>query len=219
MEKTSNGTALGSALMLSVWALVGCEPAGPRHEPADKTAAAASPALAARDSSTPVLAAAPSPAAAKQGRCITPLAAPAPPVATPAARCPADPDGPLPLPRGAVRFPDAPSAPRISVERALDDAARARGLMYRTRLDADAGMLFSWDTEAPRSFWMRNTCIPLDMLFIAADGTIVGIVEQVPTLNTLPRGVPCPAKHVLEVNAGWTRQHGVVPGQKLELET
>lgn len=140
-------------------------------------------------------------------------------MAEPAARCPADPDGPLALPQGAVRFVDAPSAPRVSVERALDDAARARGLMYRTRLDADAGMLFSWDSESPRSFWMRNTCVPLDMLFIAADGTIVGILEQVPTLNTLPRAVPCPAQHVLEVNAGWTRQHGVAPGQKVEFET
>lgn len=91
--------------------------------------------------------------------------------------------------------------------------------MYRTSLGSDEGMLFSWGEEDVRSFWMLNTCVPLDMLFIAADGTIVGIVEQVPTLNTLPRGVPCPAQHVLEVNAGWTRQHGVEPGQKVEIET
>jgi uncharacterized protein len=123
------------------------------------------------------------------------------------------------LPTGQVRFVDAPSAPRVTVERALDDTTRARGLMYRTRLAADAGMLFSWNVEEPRSFWMLNTCIPLDMLFIAADGTIVGILEQVPTLNTLPRGVPCPAAHVLEVNAGWTRQHGIEPGQRVEFET
>lgn len=123
------------------------------------------------------------------------------------------------LPMGRVRFPDAPSAPSVSVERAETDAMRARGLMYRTSLDADAGMLFSWHEEEERSFWMRNTCIPLDMLFIAGDGTIVGILEQVPTLNTLPRGVPCPAMYVLEVNAGWTRQHGVTPGQRIEIET
>jgi uncharacterized membrane protein (UPF0127 family) len=107
----------------------------------------------------------------------------------------------------------------VSVELALDDASHTRGLMYRTQLDPDAGMLFSWSREQPRSFWMMNTCIPLDMLFIAADGTIVGILEQVPTLNTLPRGVPCAAQHVLEVNAGWTREHGVVPGQKVDIET
>jgi uncharacterized membrane protein (UPF0127 family) len=91
--------------------------------------------------------------------------------------------------------------------------------MYRTTLPADDGMLFSWDQEQPRSFWMQNTCIPLDMLFIAGDGTIVGILEQVPTLNTLPRGVPCAAQHVLEVNAGWTRMHGVKPGQRIDIET
>ena len=80
-------------------------------------------------------------------------------------------------------------------------------------------LFFSWNEEEPRSFWMLNTCIPLDMLFIAGDGTIVGILEQVPTLNTAPRGVPCGARHVLEVNAGWTRQHGVLPGQKVAIET
>lgn len=123
------------------------------------------------------------------------------------------------MPVGRVRFADAPSAPSISIERAITDASRTRGLMYRTALDADAGMLFSWQDEDLRSFWMMNTCIPLDMLFIAADGTIVGILEQVPTLNTLPRGVSCGAKHVLEVNAGWTRQHGVQPGQRIDIET
>lgn len=159
------------------------------------------------------------PGKASSARCVVPRATPAPPVAAPAAKCPADPDGPPVLPRGQVRFVDAPAAPRVSVELALDDAARSRGLMYRTQLGADAGMLFSWKQEEPRSFWMLNTCIPLDMLFIAADGTIVGILEQVPTLNTLPRGVPCPAAHVLEVNAGWTRQHGIQPGQRVEFET
>ena len=220
MEKTSNGTLRTLAALLSVWAAVGCEPAGPRHDPADKTAVAVTPAAAPRNSAPPPPADPPSRSGtAAAQRCVAPLAEPPPALATPAARCPADPDGPLSLPQGAVRFADAPSAPRVTVERAVDDGARARGLMYRTRLDADAGMLFSWNDETLRSFWMRNTCIPLDMLFIAADGTIVGILEQVPTLNTLPRAVACPAQHVLEVNAGWTRQHGVVPGQKVEFET
>ncbi|HWO12439.1 MAG TPA: DUF192 domain-containing protein [Polyangiaceae bacterium] len=208
------------ALLFATWAAASCDPAGPRHDPADKTSLPSAPTGAiARDSSAPAASGSSHTTVSGNQRCVTPRAEPPPAVAEPAARCPADPDGPLALPQGAVRFVDAPSAPRVSVERALDDAARARGLMYRTRLDADAGMLFSWDSESPRSFWMRNTCVPLDMLFIAADGTIVGILEQVPTLNTLPRAVPCPAQHVLEVNAGWTRQHGVAPGQKVEFET
>jgi uncharacterized membrane protein (UPF0127 family) len=65
---------------------------------------------------------------------------------------------------------------------------------------------------------MQNTCLPLDMLFIAGDGTIVGILEQVPTLNTLPRGVRCESRHVLELNAGWVRAHGVEPGQRVDIQ-
>jgi uncharacterized membrane protein (UPF0127 family) len=116
-----------------------------------------------------------------------------------------------------VRFVDAPGRPVVEVELARTDTHRARGLMYRTELDADAGMLFSWPTASLRSFWMRNTCLPLDMLFIAADGTIAGVLEQVPTLNERPRGVRCPAAHVLEVNAGYVRAHGVEPGQRIEI--
>jgi len=66
---------------------------------------------------------------------------------------------------------------------------------------------------------MQNTCIPLDMLFITEDGTIAGILEQVPTLNTQSREVPCPVRHVLELNAGWVRLHGVAPGQHVDFET
>jgi uncharacterized membrane protein (UPF0127 family) len=195
--------------------------AGPRRGPAEKTSAVVTPAPVGHDSAAaPVTAADPGTAVvAAPDRCVVPRVEPPPPVASPAVRCPPDPTGPLELKVGAVQFTDAPAAPRVAVELALDDAARTRGLMYRTRLDADAGMLFSWEGEQPRSFWMLNTCIPLDMLFIAGDGTIVGILEQVPTLNTAPRGVPCGAQHVLEVNAGWTRQHGVEPGQKVAFET
>jgi uncharacterized protein len=206
--------------LLATAIAAGCDMAGQRHGPAEKTSVATTPALTAHDSASPTVSDARRPSATPApGRCVVPRVEPAPALATPAPRCPPDPTGPLGLPRGAVQFTDAPSAPKIIVERAIDDAARTRGLMYRTELDADAGMLFSWREEEPRSFWMMNTCIPLDMLFIAADGTIVGILEQVPTLNTLPRGVACPAQHVLEVNAGWTRQHGIVPGQKVNIET
>jgi uncharacterized protein len=141
------------------------------------------------------------------------------PQAHAAEHCPTAP-GPGPsLGKGRVIFVDAESQPQVEVELALDDETRALGLMYRTQMSRGDGMLFSWEQEDVRSFWMRNTCIPLDMMFIAGDGTIVGILEQVPTLNTLPRGVPCPAKHVLEVNAGWAREHGVVPGQHVDFET
>ena len=203
----------------------GCDRVGSRHGASDKTFAPPSPPPVAVGPTGPAETGranaeqAGGARAAQADRCVTPRAAPPPAIAPAATLCPADPGAPPRLPSGQVRFVDAPAAPRVSVELALSDAARTRGLMYRTELGADSGMLFSWNEEEPRSFWMRNTCIPLDMLFIAADGTIVGILEQVPTLNTLPRAIPCPAQHVLELNAGWTRQHGIDPGQRVEFET
>jgi uncharacterized membrane protein (UPF0127 family) len=116
-------------------------------------------------------------------------------------------------------FRDAPGSPRVAVELARTNHDRQRGLMYRTTLDKDEGMLFSWSDERPRSFWMKNTCLPLDMLFIAADGVIVGILEQVPTMNTASRSVRCPAAHVLEVNAGYCRAHGIEPGQRVQVDS
>lgn len=150
-------------------------------------------------------------------RCIAPWPEAPPPVAHAAEQCPASPEPAPNLTRATVRFTEAPGQPTVNVELARTASERSRGLMYRTALAQDSGMLFSWSDEQQRSFWMHNTCLPLDMLFIAADETIVGILEQVPTLNDDARTVRCPAAHVLEVNAGWSRAHGVRPGQKIQL--
>jgi uncharacterized membrane protein (UPF0127 family) len=119
---------------------------------------------------------------------------------------------------GTVGFPEAPGAPTVKVEVARSSAAVQRGLMYRTQMPAEEGMLFVFPDQRPRRFWMRNTCIPLDMLFLAADGTVAGILEQVPVLNEAGRSVPCPATYVLEMNAGWARRHGVKPGMKTDIQ-
>jgi uncharacterized membrane protein (UPF0127 family) len=111
-------------------------------------------------------------------------------------------------------FPGTAGRPTVNVEVARTRAEQERGLMYRTGLAAEQGMLFVWDEERIRTFWMKNTCLPLDMLFIAADGTVVGVLEEVPVLNEDVRSIPCAASFVLEVNAGWTRDHGVTPGMK-----
>jgi uncharacterized membrane protein (UPF0127 family) len=124
-----------------------------------------------------------------------------------------------PVGRGWVAFVDAPSAPRIAVEIATTPAWHERGLMYRTDMPDDQGMLFSWEGEQVRTFWMHDTCIPLDMMYVAADGTIVGVLEEVPPMDETPRAVPCPAAHVLEVNAGYTRAHGILPGQRVKIDT
>jgi uncharacterized membrane protein (UPF0127 family) len=152
------------------------------------------------------------------GRCIEPLAEPPAPKAEPASICPTDPEeSPPKLRRGKVTVPEAKGSPVIDVEIADTPETEQRGLMYRTKLGREQGMIFVWPREARRTFWMHNTCLPLDMLFLAKDGTIVGLLEQVPVLNDRPREGRCPAAYVLEVNAGWSRSHGVKPGMKLDL--
>jgi uncharacterized membrane protein (UPF0127 family) len=100
----------------------------------------------------------------------------------------------------------------------LTEEHRNRGLMYRRELAEDRGMLFVFEDSQPRSFWMHNTCLPLDMLFVAEDGYITGILENVPTMNDDGRSIPCKAKFVVEVNAGFCRKHGIKAGQKLKIE-
>jgi hypothetical protein len=148
---------------------------------------------------------------------VIPLGEPAP-LAQKAETCPKDPTGNLALPKGRVAFVDAPGEPAVTVELAQDAASRERGLMYRTSMESDSGMLFTWPDEQVRSFWMKNTCIPLDMLFITQGSVIAGILEQVPTLNLAPRRINCPVAHVLELNAGYARAHGIQPGMRVKIE-
>ena len=113
---------------------------------------------------------------------------------------------------------EAPDAPEITVEVAEQPAHRQRGLMYRTEMAADHGMIFVFAQRRHNRFWMRNTCISLDMLFLDDDGTIVGIEESTPTMTDQGFAVGCKSKYVLEVNGGFCRQHGVKAGQKVNLD-
>ena len=102
------------------------------------------------------------------------------------------------------------------MELARTDEERGRGLMFREHLDADAGMLFLYEGEDIRRFWMRNTLIPLDMLFISADQRVVGIVENAePQTDTL-RQVGQPSQYVLEVNGGFAAAHGITASTPVE---
>jgi len=141
-------------------------------------------------------------------------APPIPPVAS-LTVCPKDPDG-IPKSQSAeVTFPEAPGAPKVDVELATTEKEITRGLMYRRSMPEERGMLFHLDERREHTFWMHNTCMPLDMLFIDDDGTVVGIVESATPLTDSSRTVGCPSVFVLEVNAGWCRRHGVKAGQKL----
>jgi uncharacterized protein len=90
----------------------------------------------------------------------------------------------------------------FSVELARNDAEREKGLMYRRFMPADRGMLFDFKREEPVMFWMKNTYIPLDMIFISKAGTVIGIAADAEPLSErlIPSGGPCYG--VLEVNGG-----------------
>ena len=90
----------------------------------------------------------------------------------------------------------------FQVEIAADEASRERGLMNRRYMPADRGMLFEFEREAPVSFWMKNTYIPLDLIFISRTGVVTNIVADAEPLSEriIPSGPPCAA--VLELNGG-----------------
>jgi len=103
----------------------------------------------------------------------------------------------------------------FSVEIADNDAEREKGLMYRRELPEGRGMLFDFHREQEVSFWMQNTYIPLDMIFIRGDGRIFRIAENTEPLSTrlVPSGGPVRA--VLEVIAGTARKLGIEVGDRV----
>jgi len=205
-------------LVSAVAALASCTRAPEEPAPATTTASVARAAAPPPPASTSAAAAAPrilelpaADAAAQVARCIVPSPAKPPPPAKAAIHCPADPLGGPPFAKmGRVSFPSA----SVEVELALSEDEVTRGLMYRTQMPEEHGMIFRLEERKEQTFWMHNTCISLDMMFIDEDGTIVGILENVPTLNDEARTVGCPSLYVLEVNGGWSRRHGVSAGQK-----
>ncbi|MFT3772795.1 MAG: DUF192 domain-containing protein [Minicystis sp.] len=153
-------------------------------------------------------------------RCVkqTPATAQRPKPPSPNPRCPKDPEKPPVLRTGKVTFTEAKGGETITVEIAEKPHDRERGLMYRKSMPDDRGMIFWFEEKENHTFWMHNTCIPLDMLYIDGDGLIVGIQENTPTMSDDTFEVGCPSQYVLEVNAGWTREHGVRAGQKVKIE-
>jgi uncharacterized membrane protein (UPF0127 family) len=103
----------------------------------------------------------------------------------------------------------------FAVELAVNDQERARGLMYRKELPEGRGMLFDFKEEQDVGFWMKNTYIPLDMIFIRADGTIRRIAANTEPLSerTVPSGGP--VRYVLEVIGGTARKLGIEPGDRV----
>ena len=107
---------------------------------------------------------------------------------------------------------------RVRVEIADDDFERARGLMYRTALAKDRGMLFVYAREWQASFWMKNTLIPLSIAFMDSKGRIVDIQDMKPLDDDPPSYVSSePAQYALEVNQGFFEERGVEVGDRAEL--
>ncbi len=105
---------------------------------------------------------------------------------------------------------------RVSVEVADNRAAREVGLMYRNHLGESSGMLFVFREPDVLSFWMKNTEIPLDMIFADANRRVVWIVAKAQPYSTYPVGPATAAQFVLEVNGGFAEDHGVEVGDRLD---
>lgn len=105
----------------------------------------------------------------------------------------------------------------VLVELAADPASRERGLMFRRKLEDGRGMLFVFDEEEEHSFWMKNTLVPLDMIFVSGEGRVVGVVSRAEPLSLASRsGGRC--RYVLEVPGGWAEARGVARGDRVRLE-
>ena len=130
------------------------------------------------------------------------------------------PGGPAPprvaaLAPGELVIESRPAAHRFTIELAATPDERARGLMYRQSMPADHGMLFDFQTPQPVGFWMKNTPLPLDMLFIDAAGAIVQIAADATPNSETPIISQEPIRAVLELNAGTSARLGITPGAKV----
>jgi len=109
----------------------------------------------------------------------------------------------------------ASGAHQFTVELADDEQERRTGLMYRESLAPDKGMLFDFEDEAPRSMWMKNTLISLDMAFIDASGRIISIENNTTPRSLSPVASRGPARAVLEVGGGRLAEIGAAPGDRV----
>ena len=105
---------------------------------------------------------------------------------------------------------------RVKVELARTDEEHQRGLMYREKMEPEHGMLFLFPSERQNTFWMKNTYIPLDIMFIKPDKTVLGTAENCEPLTETGRSVPGKSQYVLEVVGGFAQAHGIAPGTPVE---
>ena len=128
-----------------------------------------------------------------------------------------DPTGPQPpLPREPLTITDDSGHARVfHVEMATTPQEQETGLMFRTAVPADAGMLFIFPTVQPEPFWMKNTLVPLDMVFINPDGTIRAIAENTVPESLAPVDSGGPVMAVLELQGGVTAKDDISVGDRV----
>lgn len=127
-----------------------------------------------------------------------------------AAAVPTAPNGKLPVTTIVI---DAGHGPvKFQAEVAADPESQEKGLMFRKSMAPDAGMLFDFHMPDMQTFWMKNTVIPLDMIFIRADGTISSIAPDAVPYSETPIPSYEPVRAVLEINGGRAAQLGILPG-------
>jgi hypothetical protein len=135
----------------------------------------------------------------------------------------------VPPPAAAAAAAEAQPGPRVTlpdgyavhVEIAADDETRSTGLMYRDQLRPASGMIFIFPRDDEYAFWMKNTLIPLDMIWIDANRKIVHVKHDVPPckVENCPSYPPnVPSRYVLELAAGVAAQHGLKAGDVLRFE-
>lgn len=150
------------------------------------------------------------------GRADEPPRAPEPAPRVAAAEAEAEAEADVSGPAVVFRPRGRPEA-RVAVEVARTQRQTQRGLMYREHLPPDAGMLFLFARPRVQSFWMKNTLIALDMIFVSSEMVVVGVVENAEPSTTKSRTVPgVVSQFVVEVNAGWAREHGIAAGVPVE---
>ena len=118
-----------------------------------------------------------------------------------------------------VRISDANGTSKAVVRVEIADTAAARelGLMYHRHLGQNAGMLFVFTQPQHLTFWMKNTELPLDMIFAGADGTVAGIIANAEPFSERQLSVAGDSQYVLEVNGGFAQRHGIKPGRQVAI--
>jgi uncharacterized protein len=144
-----------------------------------------------------------------------PVAAPDPaPVAPPAA---AAPEAPVPETVATFTAADGRRA-SFRLEIAATPATRERGLMFRREMAPDRGMVFVFGQDEVQTFWMKNTLLPLDMVFVEAGGAVAGVVHDARPMTLDVRKVDSPSRYVVELNAGVAKAKGIGAGATVTFE-